>query len=259
MRKYIDVNCFIGGPGPGCIMGFAGADELLEEMDDIGITSSFVSCFPSEQDPSGNRRLLDEAGKSPRLMPCLALLPDILADRKALRDFLSEARQMKIRMFRACLSDLLRHSAENACAEELIEFMAGEGVVLTADYGLGAGLSQKRIPPEEFDGFMQFASGAPSLRIILSGRKLAAAKPEVLKIIRTCENVMLDISSFQTWLAVEKICSEPGAGSLVFGSSMPYFNGGQFAAEVELAMVSEDEKNRIAHGNMDDILKARAL
>jgi predicted TIM-barrel fold metal-dependent hydrolase len=254
MRKYIDVNCFIGGPGPGCVMGFAGSDELLEEMDDIGISSSFVSCFPSEKDPSGNRRLLEEAGKSPRLMPCPAVLPRVLGDKKVLRDLISEARRMKIRMMRACPSDFLRHSAENASAEELMEFMAGERIVLMADFGFGPGLTQKRIPPEEFDTFMQFASGAGSLRIILSGRKLAAAKPEVLKIIRTCENVMLDISSFQTWLAVEKICSEPGAGSLVFGSSMPYFNGGQFTAEVELAMVSEEEKDHIAYKNIEDII-----
>ena len=161
---------------------------------------------------------------------------------------------MKIRMMRACPSDFLRHSAENASAEELVEFMAGERIVLMADFGFGTGLTQKRIPPEEFGGFMQFALGAGSLRIILSGRKLAAAKPEVLNVIRTCENVMLDISSFQTWLAIEKICSEPGAGSLVFGSSMPYFNGGQFAAEVELAMVSEEEKDRIAYKNIEDII-----
>lgn len=258
-RRYIDVNCFLGISQVSLFRYFKEPEELIYEIDDIGIYKTFVSHFNAEVDfINGNRDLMKMIEKySDRLLPCWIANPKIFWTKGLCRKFISEAKSAGVRMIRVQPGPVVIRgfSLHRWAMDILAEEMIANNMVLLVDFVMEEkGVSGLPVTEYDWDILYQFASSFSQLPVIISGKKLSVSYFQVSGLLRNCKNVMLDISSFQTWLSTEIICKEVGAGHLVFGSQMPYFDAGQFLIQVEKTNITEEEKNKIASENITSII-----
>jgi len=245
----------MGIPPAPHIRSFISAEELMDEMDDAGIDRAFVSHFAAQRRyPDGNYELMRAIEKCSRLMPCWLAYPAVFHDGSACRDFISGMKSEGVRMARVQPGSINGYSMHRWAMREFVEGLVEIGAVLCVDLLEEQGLSHKAVPLCEWENLYQFASACASLPIILTGRKLSVSKVQVMGLLKSCGNVMLDISSFQTWRSTETVSLNPGASQMVFGSAMPYFDAAQFIVQVEKAMIPESDKQKIASGNISAIL-----
>ncbi len=257
MRSYLDVNCFMGTPESPYIRSFESADELLAEMDDIGIEKAFVSHFDAQKEYIyGNFRLMEMIGSRKRLLPCWIVNPGHLMDKHnsgGLKSLIPEMKDAGVRMVRVQPGPVNGYSLYHWAMGDLAGALIENKIILFVDLLVQYGPGHLKVPEYEWDILYGFAAKYPELKLIVSSMKLSVSKIQVMGLLRSCPNVLLDISSFQSWRSTEMICSDPGPGQLVFGSRMPFFDAAQFIVQVEKAAVPEDAKSRISSKNISQL------
>ena len=134
--------------------------------------------------------------------------------------------------------------------EEFLSGLTYAGIILYVDVVVQPGFSGAAVPEYEWPILHALAEQHPELNIIIYGRKLAVSRMQTLGLLRACKNVSLDMSAFQTWRATEIVCENIGAKQLVFGGSMPYFDAAQFVVQLQCALISDADKQRIAFDNL---------
>jgi len=250
--RFFDANCFLGRPLTPTLRSFVTSAELLAEMDDIGIEKAVV-CHVEAQSPgpAGNRRLMNDIRNHKRLLPCWIVHPQFFNTPRDVKECLAELRGEGIRMVRVQPGPFNRFSLHPWAMREFLDGLTQAGIVLYVDLLVQpGGLSHAAMPEYEWPILHALAEQRPKLNIILFGRKLSVARMQTLGLLRSCKNVLLDISAFQTWRATEIICENGGANQLVFGGSMPFFDAAQFVTQVQLATIKEKDKQKIAFGNL---------
>lgn len=249
--RFFDVNCFLGQPVPPILRSFATAGDLLAEMDDIGIEKAVV-CHVDAQIPvpEGNRRLMRDIQGRERLLPCWIIHPQFFTGPRDVKECLTELRGEGIRIVRVQPGPLNRFSLHPWAMKEFLDGLAEAGIVLYVDLLVLPWFGHASVPEYEWPILHNLAEQHPKLNIILSSRKLSVSRMQTLGLLRACKNVMLDISAFQTWRATELVCENGGVDQLVFGSSMPYFDAAQFVVQIKCAMITEEDKQKIAFGNL---------
>ena len=70
-------------------------------------------------------------------------------------------------------------------------------------------------------------------------------------LLENYKNFYVEISFLKTFGALEFLCERFGAGRLVFGTGSPYYGAGASIAMVLCAEISQDDKELIAHGNIE--------
>ena len=87
------------------------------------------------------------------------------------------------------------------------------------------------------------------LNVILSGLNYRMER-FLYPLLQEHPNLYLETSGLKGFLSIEAICEQFGASRLVFGSGCPVYDCGASIAIVELADVSDTEKQAIAMGNL---------
>ena len=249
--QFFDANCFLGQPPSPVLRSFNTAAELLEEMDDIGIERAVV-CHAAAQMPGsdGNRRLMNEVRNRKRLLPCWIVHPQFFNGRREISECLSEFRGEGIRMVRLQPGPLNRYSLHPWAFGEFFDGLASADIALYVEILVRHGFDHSGIPEHEWPILHEMAGRHPALNIILFGKKLSVSKAQLFGLMRARKNVCVDTSAFQTWRATEILCENIGADRLVFGSYMPHFDAAQFVTQVQYAAISEEDRKKIASGNL---------
>ena len=257
--RFYDVNCFLGQPASPILRGFDTAGDLLGEMGDIGIEKAVV-CHVDAQNPApaGNRRLMRDIKGHEQLQPCWILHPQFFTCPRDVSECLAELRGEGIRIVRVQPGPLNKYSLHPWAMKEFIDGLAQSGIVLYVDFVVLPWFGHASVPEYEWPILHSLAKQHPDLCIILFAHKLSASRMQTLGLLRACKNVMLDISSFQTWRATELVCENGAADQLVFGGNMPFFDAAQFVVQVQCAAIGEADKRKIAFGNLAAKLGAQA-
>ncbi len=222
--------------------------ELLAFMDRLGISRSLVwDIGARDHHPmTGNRRLmaeLDSLGpQRQRLVPSFVVAPSMLHEIGAM-DELTEAlgsRQVRaLRLMCRSLSHKLRH------VEPVVRQLARFRPVLLVDV---------REIADDAD-LLAFAEALPDTPIIC----LHAMWPQffgvfnLLDLLKRRPNIRVGTSWMHTHGTIEKLAEEFGPERLIFSTGLPAHNGAAIGALAQ-APVSQDVRERIAHGNLDRLL-----
>jgi len=247
--KWIDVNCMIGEwtykP-----LRFKEPQELLEEMRRLGISGSLV--FHSDSwlcdIKTGNDSIInatrDYAGS---LIPVIALTPLVKQEfggEEELIGFMKKNRIGAVRLFPADHNYLL--SLWNM--EKLFAVLDGLHVpVLIEGRERGGSID------DYYSYLYELAGEFKNLDIVLLTIGYRHQRT-FYNLLDRCPNIHIDTSTFITYRGIEDVVRYFGPERILFGSRMPFIDGGVSVGRVIYAEIDEAAKDKIAGGNLLRIL-----
>lgn len=253
--RFYDASVFLGADGAPTLRSLATADDLLREMDDAGVERAVVSDFLAQhQFERGNARLMREVRGRERLTPCWTINPHAFTRRGAVGALVRRLLESNVRIVRLQPGTAHGYSLHAWALQELLGRLAESRIVLYVDFVFEFGYSHAAVPAHDWEALYETARMHRSLPIVLCAPKVSVARMQVMGLLKSCPNVLLDTSAMQLWQATELVCDTVGADRLVFGSHMPYFDPTQFMVQIAYAQINARDREQIAWGNLCRLL-----
>jgi len=253
-----NANCFVGRPPCKLVSSFLSPENILTEMDDLGIEKTWVTDFNSvygSNPQKSNRELSKKLKKySGRLEACWFMHPSFFECHNNKNAFHEELKSEGVRMVRIVGKDFIMHPASfRKLANNLLE----AGSILYMDVLGNFDSSYALIENSIWGKIVDTIKSFPELNIILFSQKLASDKARVQEILAEYPNAYLDLSGLQCWQIIEEINNKMGCSKIVFGGNMPCFDAGQFLVELVYSNISDEDKEKIAYKNLENIIKEK--
>ena len=251
--RIIDINCMIG-EWPFQSLRFKTADELSDEMARLGIERAFV--FDSHAwlhvPAEGNGVLLEAVKTHLNLVPVFVLTPLVeqeFGGKQALREALEKNNVGAVRLYPSDQSFTLN------CwnVERLFSVLDEECVpVLLECLPLGGSIDSAL--PQLYE----LATAYPDTPIVLLNpgyRRLRILYP----LFERCPNLYMDTSTFIPYRGIEDFVHHFGPGRLLYGSRMPFMEGGVSLGRLLYAKIEPAEREAIAWRNALSLLQQNRL
>ena len=239
--KWIDINCFLGAASFPLTVTFTDEHILLDELDELGIAEAWYTCFdgfiPGSPSPCSSR-LMKVPFLSLHSFLSSETLPEIPDGTRVLR----------------CRIDL-GAMPENWSIEPVLNLCRNQHWILFADYRPAIGFSHTAATADGLRKLPEALVHFPGQPVILSSLKFSGLYHEVAALLKACPDVYLDLSSFQFFRALEYLKQQGVLKQVLFGSSMPYFDAGQFIVEVRCSDLTQEEKDAVAFKNTERLLE----
>lgn len=247
---FADVNCMIG-EWTYKALRFAKPDELMSEMRRLGISKAMV--FHSRSwlldIKTGNDTIVDIVKPdSDTLIPVIALTPLIdqeFGGKEALTGFMKKNRVGAVRLFPMDHNYLLNPWNVDKLFSLLEELKIP---VLIEGRGLGGGID------EYFPHIHDLAGRYKNLDIIMLTVGYRGLRI-IYQLLDKHSNIHLDTSTFITYRGIEDVVRNFGAERILFGSRMPFIDGGVSVGRIIYADISDTDKEKIAGGNLFNMLE----
>jgi predicted TIM-barrel fold metal-dependent hydrolase len=241
--EFFDCNTRIGtwsNPRP---EHFTDADGLLRAMDEAGIARALVyHAWAWQWDAAeGNAQLLREIAGQERLYPALVALPpatrevDAAALVATCREHHGTARAFPN-------THVWRMTPW--CAQGLLAALTEAGVPLIVDLG-----------ETTWDDIAATARAFPGLPLVLVNTSYRIDRYLFPLWEQGC-NIIIGIENYMAFLAPEGVTEQFGAERLVFSSGLPERDPGGPVAMVTYAGIAEEDKRKIAGGNLARLVGA---
>jgi predicted TIM-barrel fold metal-dependent hydrolase len=231
---------------------FADVAEFLEHMDYLGIDRSLVWHVESRDlNPQwGNKRLLkeiEEAGAEERLIPAFVISPACYFEYGTLnflRESLSSGKVKALRIIPSVSRFPIRE-----LERLLLELAEYEPLVLWDCPTFAT--------EQDFLGLEHLAKQMPKVNFAVT-QKMWPGFGAVLDLMWRCPNVYVDISWLHMRDTIELLCEHFGAERVLFGIGYKSHYGAAVAMLAH-ADISAEQRNLIAHGNIERLLSLAPL
>ncbi|MEA1996108.1 MAG: amidohydrolase family protein [Gemmatimonadota bacterium] len=232
---------------------------LIDELDYCRITRALVyHAAARELDwRSGNEALLEELGQDKRLVPAAVFNP--LGPYTGDRDTAVELERLLEGPFRAFRIFPLYHGIKGGDPElrKTLGVLEERGVPLWLDYDqlyynfnqLGQH-EQRTVDLAEIDSL---AADFPDLTLVVVGANFSQ-HTGLFRVFDRRDNVRVETSLFQGFEMIRFVCRRWGAERLLFGTGLPVVSPGAARAALAYADISDEEKIKIASGNLEALL-----
>ncbi|HUU27061.1 MAG TPA: amidohydrolase family protein [archaeon] len=231
---------------------------LLRELDLCRITRALVYHASARELDSrkGNRALLEEIGGNRRLVPAAVFNP---TPYKGERDLVGELSGLIRSGFKAFRAFPLYHGINFSDPEvrNVLGGLAERKSALWLDYDqlyynfnqIGQH-EQRAIDLAQVD---LLAADFPDLTLVVVGA-MYNHHSALFRVFDRRANVKAETSLFQGFEMIRFVCERWGAERLLFGTGLPLTSPGAARAALVYADISEDEKRKIASGNLEALL-----
>ncbi len=228
---------------------FPTPESLLRHLDYLGIDRALVYNITA-QDYSpivGNRELLRMIeGCGERLKPAFVITPSDYFEHGTLEWLLDQAvRGNRCYVLRPKMSRFPLRQIERLLAE-----LCKYSPVFFADY-------RENMTPEDYRDMEYLALKYPDARFVIC-RQMWTTFGAVVDLMLRCENFGVDISCLQMIDAIELVIREFGVERLFFGIGHTSQYGAAPGA-LSHAQITEEEREKIAHSNLERLLGLPAL
>lgn len=244
--RFYDCNASFGmrslrNPG-----SFYKKEELLQKMDDYSIERALVThSMSKEYDPQvGNGILIDELKGETRLFPVWAVLPHYTGEFDPPDKLLENMKKNGVRavtMFPA-------PSCQNF---SLAEFSCG---------GLFRAFEEYKVPlflsMDQLGGIANLdplCCAHPELRVVVTNVNYRVDR-DLYPLMEKHRNFAIETSGYKVMDGIAHLCARFGAKRLLFGTGMPVASGSAAVGLVAYAQISDEEKQRIASENLEELL-----
>ncbi|MBU7004868.1 MAG: amidohydrolase family protein, partial [Theionarchaea archaeon] len=231
------------------------AEDLLGEMDHFGISESLVvDSLSRENHPDdGNHRIIETTRGHPRLHPAWSVVPTGPPDEQPEpEELVRSMRENKVgaiflypRQYRFGLLDWE--------VDAFLKPLSEVGVPVFVDYGEIGGIEP---PWDETDWgeVVGLCRRLPDLELIVGEKRFRRSNRTIYRALDACESLHIEISGYWLHKGIEYITRNWGSGRLVFGSNWPRWGQGCTLASLMCADIDREDKERIAGGNLRELL-----
>ncbi len=243
MNQLFAINPFIGSgiTGEG---DFPTPESLLEHLDYLGIDRCLVSSLTARDyaPACGNRELLEViAPYRDRLLPCLLLTPSACYEDGEI-DFFRQQLSAGNRALRLCLAELEFQMRD---VERAISLLADLRPVLFFDTPFNSDYLNMHDVAE-------IATRYPDVTFVCT-QQMWGRFQTTLDLMWRCSNVLVDTSWMHMNDTIEMVIRDFGEDRLVFGIGTKSQYGAAIAALAH-ARITDAQREKIAHGNLERIL-----
>jgi predicted TIM-barrel fold metal-dependent hydrolase len=241
---FFDSNAQVGRFGDPEKEHYFEPAELQARLSACGIRRALVfHALAKELHPAeGNRALMEAISGLPDLVACWVAMPHHTGEMPPPAQFVNEMQQAgarAVRLFPATHN----YSLAEWCAGE----MMGEFEARRVPVFIEAGQT-------DYDQLAKVLEHHPKLRLIVMQTSYRCDR-YVYPLMERFENFALETSSYLPAGGIEAICRRFGASRLVFGTGAPYFEPGAAVASIAFAEISDQDKQMIASGNLEKLLR----
>ncbi|MDZ7310953.1 MAG: amidohydrolase family protein [candidate division KSB1 bacterium] len=259
-RIYLDSYAMIGKRGPKDVETPYETEVLLEEMEWCGIHGALIAHWVAkEYDPMyGNRKLLHELKKSPRLYGVWTVMPSHTGEMPPPKDIVKEMQDNGIRAAKMYPRTHHYFFNEDTCGELLSELEKHEILLLLEGghmYGPDILEPSNQVLLAELDAML---TRHPNLPVLLQGSRWDATR-YLHTLMTQHKNLYLEFSANQSNRAMEVYAGWFGAQRLLFGTGALDKSPGAAKAFVDYCTLTEEEKADIAGRNLGRLLKLDRL
>ena len=259
-RIYLDCYAMVGKRGPKDPEEHYETEILLEEMEWCGIHGALIAhSTAKEYDPSyGNRMLLRELKKSPRLYGVWTVMPHHTGEMPVPDDVVKEMRDNDIRVAKMYPRSH-RYPFNDSFCGPLLQVFENEGIPLMIEgghmYGPDLLEPSNQVLLTELDAVL---SWHPRLKVILLASRWDATR-YLYWMMQKHKNLSLDLSNHQGNRAMEVFAGWFGAERILFGSGALTKAPGAAKAFVDYCTLTAEEKQAVAANNCARLMKLQTL
>lgn len=240
--RFLDCHCQIGSFEGMEEAHFTRVDELLAEMEYLGIAEALVTHrWASRWAPRrGNEKLDAVIATYPNLYPCYVALPPGTDESAPPREF-AETVKAQHGAVRVCPSDH-QWRLTDWCAGGLLEALEAQAVpVLVA------------ISQTSWDDVAAVLERYRRLPVIVLDTSYRINRT-IYPLFARYANLHLETHSYQIPWGIEDVTRRFGAERLVFGTGLPESDGGGPISQVMYSALSDEQRALIAGGTMRRML-----
>lgn len=255
--KLFDCSASYGTPDVPPLQYAETTAELLAEMDFCNVDEALVTCAAQKFDSPlvGNELVVEETRGDPRLHPAWAILPPQTREQAPTIDrFLADMRGAGVRAlwaFPGRHKFLLNATTFGALFEELCEHSVPLFFRLD-EATSGGGHFAFQFGWQMVDDLLaQF----PRLRFVVVSPMVWGEDRYFRPLIERHANLYLDIGAYEQGRGIEDFCRSYGGGRLLFGTHYPEIPMGGPVLNVLHADISEADREAIAGGNLERLLR----
>ncbi len=250
-RTYIDSFAMIGKKGPKDVETQYETEVLLEEMEWCGIHGALIAhSTAKEYDPIyGNRMLLRELQKSPRLFGVWTVMPHHTHEFPVPKDVVKEMADHGIRVAKMYPRVHRYPFTVDFCGDLLREFERNEVLLMVEGgycYNLDIFEPSNQVLLADLDVML---TRFPNLRVLLQGSRWESTR-YTYPLMRKHKNLHLELSCHQGNHAIEVFSRWYGAERILFGTQALEKSPGAAKSFVDYCTLTEDEKKKISSGNI---------
>jgi predicted TIM-barrel fold metal-dependent hydrolase len=255
-RLYIDCFAMVGKRGAKDVEARWMTEDLIEEMEWCGIHGTFITHGTAkEYDPTyGNRMLLRELKKSPRLYGVWTVMPHHTGEMPAPKDVVSEMRDHGI-----CVAKMYPRIHRypfnvDFCGALLRELEKNEILLMVEGghlYNFDIFEPSNQVLLSDLDAIL---STFPNLKVVLQGSRWESTR-YTQPLMKKHPNLHLDLSAHQGNHAIELFAEWYGADRVLFGTGALEKSPGAAKAFVDYCTLNDADKQLIAAGNISRLAK----
>ena len=242
--RFFDASCRLGRPATfGEGMPWQ-TDEILEIMARCHIDSALAYHIVAKDGETidGNELLLQQIEGIPQLQPQWCALPATYEEflkTDALHDAMKENGVKTLRIAPKSFA----HSAAPYAMKDLMAFAAECRVPVFFDYGEAVG-----------DAMYDLCHNYPDVRFVVTNTAYTINR-WLGPILDNCDNLYLATGNYVVHQGLATFCKFYSADRLVFNTNLPYGSAAAAVSLVCFADISKEEKEKIAHGNLERLLE----
>lgn len=255
-RLYIDSYAMVGKKGAKDVEARYETEDLLEEMEWCGIHGALVAhSVAKEYDPTyGNRLLLKELKKSPRLYGVWTVMPHYTGEMSAPKDVVSEMLDHGIRVAKMHPRVHRYPFTVDFCGALLRELERNEILLMVEGghlYNFDIFEPSNQVLLSDLDLIL---SVFPNLKVLLQGSRWESTR-YTNPLMTKHPNLHLELSAHQGNHAIELFTKWYGADRILFGTGALDKSPGAAKSFVDYCTLDDTEKQLIAAGNISRLAK----
>ncbi|MBE6911949.1 MAG: hypothetical protein E7473_05435 [Ruminococcaceae bacterium] len=218
-------------------------EEMLSKFDRYGIDYALMRYEFANNGfiKDGDLELCDVIKDDERLFPMWYVMPHYTGEFPAPEELVA---LMKEKNVKAC--------AIQGASWTVGEFSCGELFDVLGKHKIPLLVPISRIP-NGYNGLYEILKNHGDLRVILTGVGYTSLR-DLYPLLSMFPNLYISTSTYKAYEGVEDTVERFGAERLIFGSGMPDLSGAASVALITYARISDEDKQKIASGNLKKLL-----
>ena len=251
--KWFDANIGLGRSAFSKNRVTANVVALQEALGRYNIDRALVYHFNGKElHPNiGNEQLGREISGREGLYPCFSLVPGCDYDFPKPEDFMAQLQEKGVRAVRI-FPEIQHLELDDWVLGDFWSPFAAHRLPVFLEYDKSftwGSLDQHAVLKEVYE----LCQRHPQLPVVFTCPRIRFNRV-FYKLLESCPNLRTDLLPFWNFCNVEHFAERLGAGKLIFSSGLPLQDPGGTISMVAYARLGDNEKARIAGGNLEELL-----